>query len=76
MCPTQGNQEDELPEVVLACARVSRVDFGKVRPFPAQLERAAATDAPRSLLSQRYSAQQGLDNPARTEDKAVVANTV
>ncbi|BDA44255.1 probable protein ENHANCED DISEASE RESISTANCE 2 at C-terminar half [Coccomyxa sp. Obi] len=71
----QGNQEDELPEVVLACARVSRVDFGKVRPFPAQLERAAI-EAPRTLLSQRYSAQQGLDNPARTEDKPVVANAM
>ena len=27
----QGNQADELPEMVLACARVSRVDFNKVR---------------------------------------------
>lgn len=26
----QGNGEDELPEVVFACARVSRVDFGQV----------------------------------------------
>ena len=26
----QGNQPDELPEMVLACARVSRVDFNKV----------------------------------------------
>lgn len=33
----QGNQPDELPEVVLACARVSRVDLFKVQPFPATL---------------------------------------
>lgn len=26
----QGNQPEELPEVILACARVSRVDFNKV----------------------------------------------
>ncbi|KAK9813897.1 hypothetical protein WJX73_003693 [Symbiochloris irregularis] len=35
----QGNQPDELPEMVLACARVSRVDFHKVRPFPGQMRR-------------------------------------
>ncbi|KAK9808688.1 hypothetical protein WJX72_001980 [[Myrmecia] bisecta] len=31
----QGNREEELPEVILGCARVTRVDFTKVRPFPA-----------------------------------------
>lgn len=74
MCALQGNREEELPEVVLACARVSRVDFGKVRAFPAQLERIASDGA--RALTMRYSAQQGLDNPARTSDKAVVANAV
>ncbi len=70
----QGNREEELPEVVLACARVSRVDFGKVRAFPAQLQRNMS-DAARAL-PMRYSAQQGLDNPAHTSEKAVVANAV
>ena len=26
----QGNRPEELPEVILACARVARVDFNKV----------------------------------------------
>ena len=30
----QGNSEEELPELVLACARVSRVDFSKARERP------------------------------------------
>jgi hypothetical protein len=30
----QGNSEEELPELVLACARVSRVDFSKARLKP------------------------------------------
>lgn len=32
----QGNRPEELPEVVLAAARVHRVDFTKSRPFPAK----------------------------------------
>lgn len=35
----QGNNNDELPELMLACARVSRVDFNKVRPFPGHMRR-------------------------------------
>ena len=27
----QGNRPEELPELILACARVARVDFNKVR---------------------------------------------
>lgn len=30
----QGNNNDELPELMLACARVSRVDFNKVCALP------------------------------------------
>ena len=30
----QGNQPEELPEMLLACARVSRVDFNKVKVIP------------------------------------------
>lgn len=32
----QGNRPEELPEQVLAAARVYRVDFDKAKPFPAQ----------------------------------------
>ena len=32
----QGNRAEELPEVLLGCVRVHRVDFTKSRPFPAQ----------------------------------------
>ncbi|KAL4439907.1 hypothetical protein ABPG75_002908 [Micractinium tetrahymenae] len=32
----QGNRPEELPEQVLAAARVYRVDFTKARPFPAR----------------------------------------
>ena len=28
----QGNRAEELPELILACARVARVDFNKVLP--------------------------------------------
>lgn len=74
MCGMQGNREEELPEVVLACARVSRVDFGKVRPFPAHLDRLPS-DATRAL-PMRYSMQQGADSTSHTSEKLVVANAV
>lgn len=32
----QGNRPEELPEVILAAARVYRVDFTRSRPFPAE----------------------------------------
>lgn len=35
----QGNQPEELPEVIMACARVSRIDLYKVQPFPASLRK-------------------------------------
>jgi hypothetical protein len=35
----QGNREEELPEIVMACARVSRVDLYKAQPFPATLRK-------------------------------------
>ena len=33
----QGNTAEELPEVVMACARVSHLDFSQARPFPGEL---------------------------------------
>ena len=30
----QGNSNEELPEVILGCARVSRIDFAQVRAGP------------------------------------------
>ena len=35
----QGNRPEELPEVVMACARVSRIDLYKVEPFPGRLRK-------------------------------------
>ena len=35
----QGNRAEELPEMVLACARVSRLDLEKCQPFPASLHK-------------------------------------
>jgi hypothetical protein len=29
-----GNDENELPEVLLAAARIYRIDFTKLAPFP------------------------------------------
>lgn len=39
----QGNRPEELPEQVLAAARMSYVDFGNVRPFPADTKDNIAT---------------------------------
>jgi hypothetical protein len=69
----QGNSEEELPEVVLGCARVSRVDFGKVRPFPAHVD-PTASEAGR-MLPLRHSGQ-GLDGPLQSAEKVVVANAL
>lgn len=33
----QGNSEQELPEVVMACARVSHLNFDEAQPFPGEL---------------------------------------
>ena len=33
-CAAQGNSNEELPEVILGCARVSRIDFAQVRTGP------------------------------------------
>ena len=33
-CRVQGNSNEELPEVILGCARVSRIDFAQVRTGP------------------------------------------
>lgn len=33
----QGNSQEELPEVVMACARISKLDFTKAKPFPGEL---------------------------------------
>ena len=44
-CPIcrAGNRPEELPEVLLGCARVFRVDFNRAYPFPAQsLDKNAA----------------------------------
>jgi hypothetical protein len=44
ICGPQGNRPEELPEVVLAAARVARVNFELVRPFPARMERTASNN--------------------------------
>jgi len=38
----QGNRAEELPEIVMACARVSRIDLYKAQPFPATLRKSKA----------------------------------
>lgn len=35
----QGNSEKELPEILLACARVYRIDFHNVKRFPGTIQR-------------------------------------
>ena len=35
----QGNDVSELPELILGCARVSRIDLSKAQPFPAHLRK-------------------------------------
>lgn len=71
----QGNSEEELPEVVLGCARVSRVDFSKVRPFPAQVERSVS-EAPQRMLPLPHSGQSGPLTSYGSNEKIVVANAV
>lgn len=77
VCWEQGNSEEELPEVVLGCARVSRVDFSKVRPFPAEVERNAG-GTPMRMLPLRHSGH-AADGPLASHasgEKIVVANAV
>ncbi|KAK9837141.1 hypothetical protein WJX81_005930 [Elliptochloris bilobata] len=73
----QGNREDELPEVILACARVSRIDFALVRPFPARLERTASSAT--RVLPQEGSPRLGADGlgsvRGSAREKPVMATT-
>ena len=39
----QGNSEAELPEVILGCARVSRIDFAQVQTGPFSMQDACWT---------------------------------
>jgi hypothetical protein len=67
----QGNREDELPEIVLACARVSRVDFHKVRPFPAELDMLDGDTA--RMQPMRFNERGSLTSPIQSGDKPLVA---
>ena len=51
----QGNREEELPEIVMACARVSRIDLYKAHAFPATL---------RKTKSHRTTVEMDPDQPA------------
>ena len=70
----QGNSEDELPEVVLACARVSRIDFKKVRPFPAELDMAVEETA--RMHPMRFNERGSLTSPMQSTDKPLVATAI
>ena len=62
--------------MVLGCARVSRVDFSKVRPFPAQMDRSSI-DAPSMLpLHNPGPAADGPLTSQTSGEKFVVANAV
>ena len=39
----QGNSKEELPEVVMACARISHLDFTQAKPFPGELHNKRRT---------------------------------
>ena len=70
----QGNSEDELPEIVLACARVSRVDFHKVRPFPAELDMVDEDTA--RMQPMRFNERGSLTSPIQSGDKPLVATAI
>ena len=56
---------------MLACARVSRVDFHKVRPFPAELD-MSDEDTVR-MQPMRFNERGSLTSPIQSGDKPLVA---
>ncbi len=70
----QGNRPEELPEVVLAAARVARVNFNKVRPFPARMERTQSNKL-RLAPVNGSSRESTSDLSAVQEDVYCIANT-
>eukprot|EP00884_Botryococcus_braunii_P001825 jgi/Botrbrau1/11643/Bobra.168_2s0001.1 len=70
----QGNRPEELPEVVLAAARVARVNFNKVRPFPARMERTQSNNI-RLAPVNGSSREPTTDLSAVEEDVYCIANT-
>lgn len=55
----QGNSPDELPEQVMACGRLFRVDFEVQRPFEAFLQRAATAAAAAEASRREAAAKEG-----------------
>lgn len=70
----QGNKEEELPEVLLACARVSRVDFHKVRSFPAELD--MAEDDTTMMQPLRFNERGSMTQPDQSLSKPLVATAL
>ncbi|CAL5218734.1 g448 [Coccomyxa viridis] len=70
----QGNSEEELPELLLACARVSRVDFHKVRPFPAQLDMSEQETT--SMQPLRFNERGSMIQPTPGTNKPLVATAI
>ncbi len=70
----QGNSEEELPELLLACARVSRVDFHKVRPFPAQLDMSEQETT--GMQPMRFNERGSMIQPLPGTDKPLVATAI
>lgn len=57
--------------MVLACARVSRVDFHKVRPFPAKLD--MSEDETTKMQPMRFNERGSMTSPMQSNDKPLVA---